>query len=415
MSKEVVTLILAGGEGVRLRPLTETRCKPAISFGGQYRIIDIAISNAINSGFNEIYVLSQFLAASLNDYLKKTYPSHRDAPLHLEILSPEITPTKEPLYKGTADAVRKNLQAFASHPAEYFIILSGDQIYSMDLKEMLDFAKKTDADVTIATLPVGEEEAKRMGVMKIDSTFQVVDFFEKPATKEILLKYAIAPEIARKHKALHDLSFLGSMGIYIFKRKALLDLLEEDPREDFGKHLIPTQLKKGKTYAYIFSGYWEDIGTITSYYHATLKLTKNPASLNLYKNHPTVHIETDRLPKAHIGNTEIFDSIVCEGSIIAAKAITHSMIGRKTLIEEGTSIKDSIIMGSSPLSPYPPTHIGKNCMIEKAIIDEGAYIGDHVRLLNEKKERSFESKDLVIQDGIIVVKAGARLPSNFSI
>ncbi len=414
MTKEVATLILAGGEGARLQPLTTTRCKPAISFAGRYRLIDIAMSNAINSGFTEIYVLSQFLASSLTHYLMETYSPHIHG-LHLEILVPEQAGIQKIWYEGTADAVRKNLHRFRDHPAEYFIILSGDQLYSMDLKEMLDFAKQKDADLTIATIPVAEKEATRMGVMRIDPSFRIFDFAEKPSDRSTLIQYAIAPDIATKHNALDDLSFLGSMGIYIFKRKALFDLLQENPQSDFGKHLIPSQIEKGKTYAYIFSGYWEDVGTISSYYNASLNLTKNQLCLDLYNEKRPIYTQSILLPSPRISNTRVQNSILCEGSIINAESITHSMIGMKTFVEEGTVIKDSILMGWHPFSNYAPTHIGKHCSIEKAIIDEGAILGDHVTLTNTKNLTSFESDAISIRDGIIVVKAGAALPSHFTL
>ena len=414
MTREVATLILAGGVGARLQPLTTTRCKPAISFAGRYRLIDIAISNAINSGFTEIYILSQFLASSLTRYLMETYHTHNKG-INLEILVPEESCVQKVWYEGTADAVRKNLHRFHDHPAEYFIILSGDQLYSMDLQEMLDFAKEKDADLTIATIPVAEKEATRMGVMKIDPTFQIFDFVEKPQERSQLLEYAIAPDIAKKHNALDDLSFLGSMGIYIFKRKALFDLLEQGLQTDFGKHLLPQQIKRGKTYAYIFSGYWEDVGTISSYYNASLNLTKNHLCLDLYNEKRPIYTQSIALPSPRISNTHVLNSILCDGSIISAHSITHSMIGMKTFIEEGTIIKDSILIGWHPNSQYTPIHIGKHCSIEKAIIDEGAILGDHVTLTNQNNLTSFESSLISIREGIIVVKAGAEIPSHFTL
>lgn len=410
---EAITIILAGGEGTRLQPLTSTRCKPAIIFGGRYRIIDITISNAIHSGFKDIFVISQFLATTLNNYLLETYPADALQGGHLEVLSPEETPDRKVWYEGTADAVRKNLTHLLDYPAEYFIILSGDQIYSMDIAEMLDFAKKNQADLTIATLPVNEEEARRMGVMKIDSNFNIVDFFEKPQTQDILMQFAIAPHIAAKHKALRDLSFLGSMGIYIFKRQALIDLLSEDTREDFGKHLIPTQLKKGKTFAYIFDGYWEDIGTIHSYYNATLKLTENEECLDLYNEKRPILTQLFPLPSPRITCNKISQAIIGDGSIIQAKEISHSAIGLRTSISEGSEIVDTVIIGWSPHSMRAPIQIGKNCRIHKAILDEGVSIGDNVHLINEKNVQEYQDDNIVVRDGIIVVKADKSLPNNY--
>lgn len=413
-AEEVAAIILAGGEGTRLKPLTEIRCKPAVSFGGRYRIIDVSISNALNAGFKDIYVLSQFLASSLNNYLLETYSNEGFYGAHLEVLTPEQSSDNKQLwYEGTADAVRKNLKHLLEHPAKYFVILSGDQLYSMDLSDMLQAAKKTGADLTIATVPVNESEARRMGVMKIDNSFKIKDFFEKPSDPVTLLNFAIAPEIAAKKNALHDLSFLGSMGIYIFKREALIKLLQEDPREDFGKHLIPTQLKKGNVYAYIFDGYWEDIGTIASYYEANMSLTKNSACLDLYNETKPIYTQSISLPAARLINTSVLDSIICEGSVISAASISHSMIGLKTHIGDHSIIQNSILMSWSPRSNRNPIHIGKNCHLNKVILDEGAYLEDNVTLTNSRNLYSFDSKEIAISEGIIIVKSGVHLPKGF--
>ncbi len=296
------------------------------------------------------------------------------------------------------------------------VILSGDQLYSMDLAHMVEIAKKNDADLTIATIPIHEAEAKRMGVMKVDNKLEITDFYEKPNDPKTLLKFAVAPEISARQGDINDLSFLGSMGIYIFKREALFKLLKEDPRADFGKHLIPTQVKKGKTYAYIFNGYWQDIGTIASYYHANICLTQNAhACLDLYNDIRPIYSQSISLPAARINSTNVSNSIICEGSIISAAHVSQSMIGLKTFIDEHSIITDSIIMGSCPRSNKPNIHIGKNCHLNKVILDEGAYLEDNVTLINKENIQTFDSKELAISDGIIVVKAGARLPSGFQI
>lgn len=410
---EVAAIILAGGEGTRLQPLTQIRCKPAMTFGGKYRIIDVAISNAIHSDITDIYVISQFLASTLNNYLLETYPSHSDSRAHVEVLSPEDSPYGNVWYQGTADCVRKNLAHLLQHPAEYFVILSGDQLYSMDLSEMLDFAKEKDADLTIATLPVAEQEAKRMGVMKINTNFEIVDFFEKPNEPEELEKFAIAPEVARKHDALDDLSFLGSMGIYIFKRQALINLLREDLREDFGKHLIPTQMSKGKTFAYIFDGYWEDIGTISSYFDANLRLAKNNLCLDLYDQMRPIFTQSITLPSPRISGAKIADSIICDGSIVNGDVISHCMIGMNSKIGKNSQLNESILIGWFPHSNREPITIGANCNLSRTIIDEGVTIGDNVSLANHQGLTSYDDPWFSVRDGIIVVKAGTRIPNNF--
>ncbi len=412
-NSEVATVILAGGEGTRLQPLTQIRCKPAISFGGRYRLIDVAISNAINAKMNDIYVLTQFLAASINNYLLEAYPTHGGREAHIEILSPEDSPHGNVWYKGTADSVRQNLPYLLLNPANYFVILSGDQLYSMDLRDMLEFAKEKDADLTIATIPVAESEAKRMGVMKINRDLEITDFFEKPQEPATLREFAIAPEISERRNAKDDMSFLGSAGIYIFKRQALIDLLTQDPREDFGKHLIPTQLRKGKTSAYIFDGYWEDIGTISSYYNANLRLAENHSCLNLYDCTRPIFSQSILLPSPRIIGSSVSKSIICDGSVIHGKEITHSMIGLNSLVGEETILRGTIMMGWSPHSNRDPIKIGSGCLIQKAIIDEGVLIGDQVSLINKNNLQSYDDPWLSIREGIFVVKAGARIPDGF--
>lgn len=397
-------IVLAGGEGTRLQPLTQIRCKPAMSFGGRYRIIDVPLSNALHAGFKDIFIISQFLATSLNNYILDTYKSDSPHDAHIELLSPEENCIERVWYQGTADAVRKNLQHFSGHQADYFIILSGDQLYSMDLFDMLEFAKQTDADLTIASILVNGDDAKRMGLLKVDSRFEIIDFIEKPKEESVLKNFRLDSPSP---------TFLGSMGIYIFKRKALFDLLKEDPREDFGKHLIPAQMQKGKTFAYVFNGYWEDIGTISSYYHANLHLTQNQECLDLYNENRPIISQSITLPSPRVKNTLVTDAIICDGSVIKAKEINHSMIGLKTNIEEGTCIWDSLLIGWCPHSIRKPIHIGKNCIIQKAILDEGVELGSDVILTNEQNHQEYQDAHIVVKDGIIVVKAGTSLPNNF--
>ena len=412
----VSAIILAGGEGNRLFPLTQFRCKPAVTFGGRYRIIDVAVSNAINSSITEVYIISQFLAPTLNNYIANTYISRSSHRAQIRILSPDATLGRKGLYEGTADAVRKNLKTILQSPSKYFVILSGDQLYTMDLSDMLSFAIKKNADLTIATIPVNREEAKRMGVMKVNPSLQITNFFEKPKSTEILEEFQNPAEIGSSNE------YLGSMGIYIFKKEALLELLKEDRREDFGKHLIPTQMGKGKTFAYIFNGYWEDIGTITSFYEANLRLTKNSTCLDLYNERYPIYTEHFHLPSPRLISTKVSDSIICDGSIIEASNITNSMIGIRSHIKKGTKIIDSIIMGNQRYSPLQeetkfsasPFSIGENCHIEKTIIDEHCLIGNNVTLSNPDKIKNYDAKEYFIRDGIIIIPAGTHLPDNFA-
>lgn len=422
---QVATVILAGGQGTRLHPLTIHHSKPAVSYGGRYRLIDIPISNSINSDFRQIFVIVQYLSGELQHHINQTY--HFDAfnPGSVDVLTPQINEKGEKdWFAGTADAVRKNLPTILKSPADYFLILSGDQLYNIDFKHMLAFAQAKKADLTIASLPVLEKEAHRMGVLKIDENNTVIDFVEKPQEKEILKKFRLEDSFFHqcKIKPHKDPCYLGSMGIYVFKREAMIALLEKDHRHDFGYHLITTAVKSSKTSAFVYCGYWEDIGTVASYYEANLLLTNSNKGLNTYDEKNPIYSRPTYLPGPKIKCTKITESIICEGSIIEADEITHSIIGLRSHIKRGTIIRDTVMMGNSFY--LPPTHfdksiseefsIGENCLIEKAIIDEHVNIGNNVKLINRKKLEQYESKDgIFVRDGIIIVTAGTHLPDGF--
>lgn len=421
-ARHVACLILGGGEGSRLHPLTLSRSKPAMNFGGSYRLIDIPISNAIHSNCYRIFVLTQFLSSSLHHHLFQTYMQGGFTSHPIEILTAEQKPFQKSWYQGTADAVRQNLDYLLESPVDYFLILSGDQLYNIDFQELFSFAGETNADVIVAALPVDDSEAHRMGILKINEDNFITDFCEKPQELSLLetLRSASLPcdSVSKKtHKTL-----LGSMGIYLFKRKALIDLLQSDLRADFGKHLIPTQLKKENSIAaYIYDGYWEDIGTISSFYEANIALTKATPIFQLY--HPTrpIFFSKNNLPPAKIGRTQINQSILCEGSQIEAKQISNSILGPRSVVLSGSVISDSYLMGNDyyhstmrehhrlPLEP----RIGKNCHLKKVIIDKNVFIGDDVQLINKNNHKACDMEHLYIRDGIIVVPRGAIIPNGF--
>lgn len=425
IADNVATIILAGGEGTRLYPLTQTRCKPAVSFAGRYRLIDIPISNSLNSGIKDIYVISQFFSAALNNHIKDTFPLDHFQGGRMSFLYPEETADGISVYKGTADAVRKNLSAFKQSSAEYFLILSGDQLYNMDLYAMIAFAKQNDADLTIAALPIKETEAKRMGLLQINDSYEITDFFEKPTDPDILKKYALDNKFLDTHHLSkgHEHLYFGSMGIYVFKREVLFDLLEKHPDHDFGKHIIPNQLKQGKNFAFYYDGYWEDIGTITSYYTATLALTRNHLGLDLYNESLPIFSSNIHLPCARVDGTSVTHSILSQGSIIEAKEISHCMIGLRSIIKQGTIIRNSILMGNQFYSPPPAFHdrlpesftVGENCHIENAILDEHVKIGNNVKLINKNHLKHYDGKGICIRDGIIVVTSGTTIPDGFEL
>lgn len=425
---EVATIILAGGKGTRLHPLTLHHSKPAVSYGGRYRLIDVAISNALNANFRQIFVIAQYLSDELKRHIHQTYQFDAFNPGFVDVLTPQETETGEQAwFAGTADAVRKNLPTLLRSNAEYFLILSGDQLYAMDLNGLVSYAKEKKADLTIASLPVHKAEAKRMGLLKIDTNGKVIDFCEKPQEEKRLSEFALeAPFFERwEIAAQKESQYLGSMGIYVFKKEALISLLEQDERNDFGYHIISTSVKKNKTFGFVYRGYWEDIGTVSSYYEANLMLTRQGAEekLNTYDEQNPIYTQRTFLPGPKIQQTKIVHSIICEGSLIEAEEISNSIIGLRTKVGKGTIIRNTVMMGNHFY--MPPTRpeetalaeygVGENCLIEKAIIDEHVSIGNRVKLTNEKNLQTHDGKGIFIRDGIIIVTAGTHLPDDFTL
>ena len=410
IASRVISVVMAGGQGTRLFPLTQTRCKPAVYFGGHYRLIDIPLSNSINSGIFRIFVIAQYFSAELHQHILSAYHLDQFRQGQLDLLCPEESPEGKVWFQGTADAIRQNLKHLLKTPADYFLILSGDQLYNIDFQEMISFAIDKKADLVIASLPVKETEAHRMGLLKIDSDSFVTDFYEKPKDNATLKRFTF-------ETADH---YLGSMGIYVFSREALIKALQE-PGDDFGRDVIPREVKRHKTAAYIYRGYWEDIGTIASYHQANLALAKHKSCLDMYDERNPIFTSPHHLPSPLIKDTLVTDSVISQGSIIEAKEIHHSIVGVRAHIKEGTVVRDSIIMGhrsyTAPKHQHPPIpehfSIGKNCIIEKAIIDEYTFIGDNVQLINKAKHQTYDGSGIFVRDGIIIVTKGTHLPSGF--
>lgn len=418
--KKVATIVLAGGQGTRLFPLTSIRCKPSVCFGGRYRLIDVPISNSLNAGISQIFVISQYFATELHQHIIGAYHLDLFRKGTLELLTPQETSKGMEWFKGTADAIRQTLDTILRCPAEWFLILSGDQLYNMDLLEMLSFAQKRDADLTIAALPVLEPEAKRMGLLKITSNNRIEDFYEKPQDKKILDRFVLSKGFLKEnHHTTTHTKYLGSMGIYVFKREALINILKQEG-EDFGRHLIPEFIKKGKCYSYIYHGYWEDIGTVASYYQANLILTEGKG-LNTYEENNRIYSSPQHLPSTLINGTRVKNSIISHGAIIEADEITHSVIGVRALIKRGTIIRDSVILGNRSYHPFLERvmphdqyySIGEDCVIQKAIIDEETRIGNDVKLINKDQLDTYDGDGIYIRDGIIIVISGTELPDHF--
>lgn len=419
----VAGVILGGGQGSRLFPLTATRCKPAVRFCGKYRLIDVPLSNCINSHIHKIFVITQFLSSSLHRHLFQTYRFDRFSSGFLEILSAEQRPSANMWFQGTADAVRQNLEYLVETPVDYFLILSGDQLYNMDFSHMVRFAKATDADLVLSVLPVGPEEARRMGILKVDHEDWITEFYEKPEKKSVLDQLECLPSVLHRTgvSPASNRCYLGSMGIYLFKREALFKLLKTDVREDFGKHLIPTKVQEGGVAAYIYDGYWEDIGTIKSFYHANLAMTQPTPAFRCYDEGNPVYCYNTNLPAPKVFQTYITNSILCEGAIVQADEVSHSILGPRSVAKRGCLIRDSYVMGND-FYQAPFRHldrcprelvIGEDCIIQKAIIDKNVCIGDGVKLVNKDNLSHYDGEHIYIRDGIIVVTRGAHVPNGF--
>ncbi len=427
----VAVIILGGGEGKRLSPLTKMRCKPVMSFGGRYSLIDIPVSHSLTTGLRKIYVIGQYLAYTLQKHLFQTYLYHGILQNQIQLLVPEERDGQKIWYKGTADAIRQNLEYFSEISADYFLILSGDQLYNINFRDLINFGVERDAGMVIAAQPVNSKDASRMGVMKIKhGDTQVVDFHEKPKSQEALDQYRVDQFTLHRmgNNFISDKNYLASMGIYLFKRQTLFDLLLKDPREDFGKHLIRTQMEHKDVHAYLYDGYWEDIGTIDSYYNANLALTRHNVDrtegLQCYDECNVIMTKSYRLPGVKMVGAKITDALLCEGSVIEAEEISNSVIGVRSMIGEGTTVKDSILMGNEYYERPPLATgecadnpgIGKDCYISRAIIDENVTIGHGVHLINQAGHTEYETTHgpkLYVRDGIIIVPRGAVIPNNF--
>ncbi len=413
-TSRVATIILGGGEGTRLFPLTFHRCKPAIPFGGCYRLIDIPVSMAINSQCNKIYILTQYLSTSLHQHVSRAFQPFVFQNGAIEILAPEHKPDQQEWFQGTADAVRQSLEYFVELPVDYFLILSGDHLYRMDFRDMLKFAFETQAEVVVATLPVKADEAKDMGIIKKNKNHLVTDFFEKPKDEKILDKF----EMQNKPN-----QYLASMGIYLFQREALFDLLQNDLRDDFGSHLLPSMVKKRKVYAFQHKGYWKDVGTIKAFHKANIGLTKSHPAFRLFHESSPIYTFRGHLPPPRIINTKFKNAIISHGSYIEAEEIKNSIIGPRSVIRKNTKIFNSYIMGNEYYKrpPMPTEHlpdkleIGEGVTIENAIVDKDVYIGKGATLVNRKKLDHYDSENVYIRDGIIIITRGAYIPDGFTL
>jgi len=409
---EVLSVILGGGKGTRLFPLTKSRSKPAVPFAGKYRIIDIPISNCINSDFKQIYIVTQFNSASLHTHLSSAYNFDHFSRGFVEILAAEQTYEHSGWFEGTADAVRKNLVHFKSQKPDYYVILSGDQLYRMDLVDLLKSHKETGAEITISCTPVRRSEASQLGILKADSNNVITNFMEKPGPSKDISEFK-APDEIKKDKQAGDV-FLASMGIYVFNAKTMEECLNNE-HTDFGKEIIPDAINKVKTNAYVFEGYWEDIGTISSFYNANLDLANIKPNFDIYDEKRPIYTLMYNLPPSKMNYSTMDQSLAAEGCIITNGSITNSIVGIRTIIESGASLNGVVCMGSdyyesikqkaeNAARRIPNVGIGKGAIIKNAIIDKNARIGEGCRIGIDNKDRGEgDYGNYHIVDGIIVI------------
>lgn len=416
----VLALILGGGKGTRLYPLTKERSKPSVPFGGKYRIVDIPISNCINSGYKKIYLLTQFNSASLHLHISNSYNFDRFSGGFVEILAAEQTLEHSGWYEGTADAVRKNFIHFKSQHPTHYIILSGDQLYRMDLHDFVEQHIASGADVSIATTAVNRHDASGFGIMKIDTDKRIIEFMEKPARDLNIDDWKI-PQISRGDLP-PEKEYLASMGIYIFNASVMEEMLNND-YTDFGKEIIPVAIKTKKINSYIFDGYWEDIGTIKSFYDATIALTDINPPFNFYDEVEPIYTKMRNLPPSKINEAQIKSTLTAEGCVITRANINCSVIGIRTIIESGSKLDGVITMGSDFYEDAeakadkitkgcPLMGIGRNCNIARTIIDKNSSIGDNCSI--NVSGKTYDDGDHGIfysADGIIVIRKGAVVPA----
>jgi glucose-1-phosphate adenylyltransferase len=420
-TSNVLCVIMGGGQGSRLFPLTKDRAKPAVPLAGKYRLVDIPISNCINSGFRRIYILTQFNSTSLHGHISRTYKFDPFTSGFVEILAAQQTFTNTSWYEGTADAVRKNLVHFLNHDFDFLIILSGDQLYRMDFREVIAQHVETGADITIATIPVGRTEAQSLGIMQIANDRRITCFEEKPKDPAVLDSLKLQPELQSKLgiKGGSEL-FLASMGIYVFNRDLIRELLD-NPLSDFGKHIIPHAINSRRVFSYVFQGYWEDIGTIRSFFEANLDLVSELPRFNFFDMSAPIFSRPRYLPGSKINGAQIDHAIISDGCIINHARITSSIVGLRTVVGAGTELIRVVILGSdyyeseesvlkNESQGKPRIGIGANCKIENAIIDKNARIGNNVTISPVGKADKLDHEFYHIRDAIVVIPKNAVIP-----
>lgn len=416
--EKVLAVIMGGGAGTRLYPLTKDRAKPAVPLAGKYRLVDVPISNCINSGIDRIFVLTQYNSASLNNHIARSYVFDRYRGGFVTILAAEQTSVSEMWYQGTADAVRQSIPHIATYPHDYVIILSGDQLYTMDYRVMMEHHEETDAEITIAVTPVTAEEAPAFGILKMDENYRITEFYEKPSRDDLEGKDSPVSEELRKEGRI----YLASMGIYVFHGDVLKASLDANPdQNDFGKQIIPGAIRSRRVMAYPFTGYWNDIGTVRSFFETNIMLGQPHPPFNLYDPAMPLYTNARMLPPAKLSRTRVENSLIAEGSVIVDSEIIDSIVGIRAYIGRNTKLTRTVMLGADY---YPwqtgqarfPAHgpsrpgVGEGTQIRNAIVDRNASIGKGCRILNTEGVEDGEGPGFQIRDGVVVVHKNAEIP-----
>ena len=420
----VIAVILGGGRGTRLFPLTRDRAKPSVPIAGKFRLVDIPISNCLHSGLDRIYVLTQFNSVSLNRHIAQAYRFDSYRRGFVQILAAQQTLLGDEWYQGTADAVKHNQPYILNprFPDEYVLILAGDHLYRMDYRKMLAVHTESNADITVSVIPVKKEVTSGLGILQADAKGRITDFIEKPQTEEELQQLRVEPDVfTSRGIESHGREYIASMGIYIFNRNVLQDVLQDESNVDFGRDIIPKSIKTRTVSAYFFDGYWEDIGTIRSFYSANIALTNVSPEFNFYDEQAPIYTNRRHLPSTKVNSSSIRSSILAEGSIIDDSELDRTIVGIRSIISSGSRIYQSVLMGAdfyesdtlqaeNRQSGIPNIGIGEKCLIQNAIIDKNARIGDNAVIANTKNLDNHDSDNYYIRDGIVIVPKDATIP-----
>ena len=424
--RKVICIIMGGGRGSRLNPLTQPRCKPAVPLAGKYRLVDIPISNCLNSGFNQIFVLTQFNTASLHRHIQESYKFDPYAGGFVDILSAEQTDQSDTWYQGTADAVRQNMHHFQGHSdGDLYVILSGDQLYRMDLEDVVREHDASGAEVTITAKPLGLDQAEGLGLMRIDDNMEVAEFVEKPSDPEVIKSLAISQTARDKMREPGTRDYcLASMGIYIFNAKTLVDALESQAK-DFGKEIIPALLGKAKIHSYIFDEYWEDIGTVRAFFEANIRLTEPVPPFNFFDEAARIFTRARFLPASKINSCVVDRAIMADGCIVSGAEIRRSTLGVRSVVRDQSLLENVVMMGADSFEAdedfaensqlgRPDIGVGENCVIKNAILDKNVRIGNNVILDPAGLPDNYGLDiSVAIRDGVLVVCKDATVPDGF--